>query len=558
MSKHLHANKLFKMENRVKTRTRQREAVTARYQKLKESTAIQDEQSEIPSHEHRYRCWNLKILVRMITLVSIFGMIFVTIKHNSSFGHSTDASSTAVYKHDILITSPYYLNTVNPQVFITTYSLVLTPDSPTYCRDISIVLDKADEDDNEFIQDNYGEDLKDFNENIDMYYYEIVYINVNMSGYYNIESNSIINTYGYIYNGSFDPSNPSKNLLLEDDDNGGIGQFKLTYFLWPEINYILVTTTFLNNVTGSILITVSGPSFVIFTERTTTLTTSSIMTTQTSTSSIVISRYSATLPSDSQTYCRTTYSCSLDGYYYYESIEVHVNKTGIYRFISDSNLDTYGYIYINDFDPSNPSENILSQNDDAGGHGQFKLIKFLRAWNTYILVVTTYSPNRKGRVIIIASGPSTISFTHSTSHRSSTTTTTTTTFETTTAWSVESTYSSSWNINSQRYCRTGCSVPRYYYEGVKVSVLMAGKYSIASKSIIDTYGYLYNNSFDRSNPSRNLLLQDDDSGGNKQFKLTHFFQPEATYILIATTFDPYMMKKFSISASGPGSVIFHS
>ncbi|CAF1355099.1 unnamed protein product [Adineta steineri] len=109
--KHLYINKVFEIENPVKTRTRQREAVTTRYQKLKESTAIQDEQSEIPSHDHRYRCGIFKVLVRMITLVSIFGMIFVTIKHNSSFGHSTDASSTAVYKHDILITSPYYLNT---------------------------------------------------------------------------------------------------------------------------------------------------------------------------------------------------------------------------------------------------------------------------------------------------------------------------------------------------------------------------------------------------------------------------------------------------------------
>jgi hypothetical protein len=114
-------------------------------------------------------------------------------------------------------------------------------------------------------------------------------------------------------------------------------------------------------------------------------------------------------------------------------------------------------------------------------------------------------------------------------------------------------------MQSQSYCRTSCSVSRYYYYAtVQVSVSTAGIFNLASKSKIDTYGYIYNNSFDPSYPALNLLLQDDEGGSNGQFKLTYYLQPESRYILVTTTYYPNATGKFSISASGPGSVTFHS
>jgi hypothetical protein len=126
-----------------------------------------------------------------------------------------------------------------------------------------------------------------------------------------------------------------------------------------------------------------------------------------------------------------------------------------------------------------------------------------------------------------------------------------------TPWSVLSTYSSAWTTESESYCRTSCALSSfYYYEAIQVRVGTPGTFNLGSKSRIDTYGYLYNSSFDPSSPSSNLLLQDDEGGGNGRFKLTFFLVPDAMYILVATTFDPNETGLFSISASGPGSVTF--
>ena len=126
-----------------------------------------------------------------------------------------------------------------------------------------------------------------------------------------------------------------------------------------------------------------------------------------------------------------------------------------------------------------------------------------------------------------------------------------------TRWSVQSSYSSAWTIESQSYCRTSCAVSQnYYYEAIEVRVGAHGTFSLASKSRVDTYGYLYNSSFDPFSPSLNLLLQDDESGYNRQFKLTFVFEPDLIYILVVTTFNSNTTGSFSISGSGPGSVTF--
>jgi hypothetical protein len=123
--------------------------------------------------------------------------------------------------------------------------------------------------------------------------------------------------------------------------------------------------------------------------------------------------------------------------------------------------------------------------------------------------------------------------------------------------SVQSTYSSAWTTESQSYCRTSCAVSsNYYYEAVQVRVSTSGTFSLISKSSIDTYGYLYNSSFNPLSPSSNLIVQDDDGAGNGQFNLKTFLESRLIYILVATTFDPRKIGSFSVSASGSGSVTF--
>jgi hypothetical protein len=67
-------------------------------------------------------------------------------------------------------------------------------------------------------------------------------------------------------------------------------------------------------------------------------------------------------------------------------------------------MDTYGYIYENNFDPASPSLNLLQFDDDSNGIGQFKLDINLQTGREYILVVTTFHANVTGSFTIYTNG----------------------------------------------------------------------------------------------------------------------------------------------------------
>jgi hypothetical protein len=114
-------------------------------------------------------------------------------------------------------------------------------------------------------------------------------------------------------------------------------------------------------------------------------------------SSVISLTYQLALTTDSQMYSRV---CDLRNFYY-ETFEVTVPEIRYYTIQSSSNIDTYGYIYENTFNPLNTAENLLSSDDNGGGSGgQFKIASPLYVNTTYILVVTTYSPNQIGDIKI--------------------------------------------------------------------------------------------------------------------------------------------------------------
>jgi hypothetical protein len=121
--------------------------------------------------------------------------------------------------------------------------------------------------------------------------------------------------------------------------------------------------------------------------------------------------YSSALTVDSQTYLRNDHGEEVN--YYYEAIQVNVVENGYYTLASMSAVNTIGYIYMNNFNSSNPIENFLSQDDYSCGGNQFKLITYLQANTTYILVVTTYVPKETGQFSILAFGPNNVRLNHS-------------------------------------------------------------------------------------------------------------------------------------------------
>jgi hypothetical protein len=114
-------------------------------------------------------------------------------------------------------------------------------------------------------------------------------------------------------------------------------------------------------------------------------------------SSIIHWTNSSRLTKDSQMYSQ---DCNLESFFY-EAFEVKVPENRYYTIWSSSNIDTYGYIYENSFDPLDPFENLLTSNDDSEGYGdQFKIETHLYDDTRYILIVTTYSPKQIGDITI--------------------------------------------------------------------------------------------------------------------------------------------------------------
>jgi len=102
--------------------------------------------------------------------------------------------------------------------------------------------------------------------------------------------------------------------------------------------------------------------------------------------------------------------------------------------------------------------------------------------------------------------------------------------------------------------RPGSATLNHYYEAIQIIVNRAGIYNIMSVSAMDTLGFLYDGIFNPSNASQNLFKNDDDSGGNSQFKLMAYLEAGVPYTLVVSTYGSSITGPFSIVAKGPGNV----
>jgi hypothetical protein len=82
--------------------------------------------------------------------------------------------------------------------------------------------------------------------------------------------------------------------------------------------------------------------------------------------------------------------------YYYHAIRIHVLWSGNYSIACNSSIDTYGYLYNENFYRTSPSLYLIASDDDGNGNGQFKLNVNLQAGTRYILVVTTFKAGVTG------------------------------------------------------------------------------------------------------------------------------------------------------------------
>ncbi|CAF4032888.1 unnamed protein product [Adineta steineri] len=209
----------------------------------------------------------------------------------------------------------YCINT--PSVFQNIYSSSLTNNNQIYYRDCK--------------KQNF--------------YYESIQVKVIQSGYYSFRGSGYIDPYGFIYKNKFNPLDPSENLFDQDYDRCTDIQFKLNIYLEVNITYVLVITTYESKEIGTFSIVVSGENEVNLDRISTPVN--------------IQFNYSSKLTDDSPTYYR---DCQVPQCHY-ETSQIHVNTTGLYVLWSENNINAHGYIYKNDFNPLNPSENLLVSHD---------------------------------------------------------------------------------------------------------------------------------------------------------------------------------------------------
>lgn len=74
-------------------------------------------------------------------------------------------------------------------------------------------------------------------------------------------------------------------------------------------------------------------------------------------------------------------------------------------------------------------------------------------------------------------------------------------------------------------------------------------YTVKTSSPIDTFCYLYENTFDPSSVNTNLLSFDDDSAGEEQCLLRRVLSPQKKYYVVITTYFPDIFGPLTIIMS---------
>ena len=215
------------------------------------------------------------------------------------------------------------------------------------------------------------------------YYYEAIQIDVVQSGTYSFASTDYIEQDGFLYTQHFNPFNLSERLLADNQKNCPTLQLSMITNLTSNLTYILVVTTFFDQVKGNFEILVSGPNKVNIYRIN------------------IQAIYSSQLTKDHQVYPRI---CGT-GNYHYETIQINVQLSGSYTFDnSNSSILLYGYLYENNFDPTYPMKNLITQSSFSCNN-PFKLGSYLEINRVYILLVTTFHASVRGSFTILVTGP---------------------------------------------------------------------------------------------------------------------------------------------------------
>jgi hypothetical protein len=122
---------------------------------------------------------------------------------------------------------------------------------------------------------------------------------------------------------------------------------------------------------------------------------------------------------------------------------------------------------------------------------------------------------------------------------------------------LSSTCSSELTTGMERYSRDQCQASNYHYQALKIHVDTNAFYKFSSNSSIHMYGYLYHDTFNPFDPSRNLLVENDNMCNKKQISFEFSLFTHATYVLVVTTQVSGRTGAFMTQVVGSGNITFN-
>ena len=115
---------------------------------------------------------------------------------------------------------------------------------------------------------------------------------------------------------------------------------------------------------------------------------------------------------------------------------------------------------------------------------------------------------------------------------------------------MQTTLYSSLTTSTEKYSRYGASGSNYYYEVYRIIIPRTGSYIFRSNSSIDIYGYFYSSVFHPDHSYLNLMADDDNSAGDRQFQLQMYLRGGFAYELVVTTSSENATGSYSVTVLG--------
>ncbi|CAF1543200.1 unnamed protein product, partial [Adineta ricciae] len=357
------------------------------------------------------------------------------------------------------------------------------------------------------------------------YYYETIEVVTTKSGVYTVVIDGSFDPIFYLYKGYFDRLNTAHSQMDPTTAYSDRNHFNVTFELLIDTRYILVVTTANPGVIGPFSITLFGSSTVqlerIHIER------------------FIESKYTSALSKAHAKYY--AFSCDFVPEYYYEAIQINVNKSDFYTVfgsVANINIGLVIFIYKGDFYAQIPRGNLIVQHDICTqldlGHTTTKLLANIR----YILVITTCSPFETVDFSIKALGRNNVSLRHIDP-----------------SLGIHSNYSSELTTKSQMYDKN-CIRSYYYYESLRLTIPIDGYYAFSTGKSSDINIDLYKNHFDPLNPRQNLvpIVRHGCSNGDRDGRYTVHLEFDTIYILLVTTSRSMRMTSFLIDVYGLSNI----